>query len=155
MEPGLKLSQSRAPSTPEEIAQMKNMPYTSAVGSLMYLTVATCPDIAYAVGVVCRFTQNPGLAHWKAVKHIFRYLKGTQDLNLTFSPVAPHEPFQAYTDADHKGNTDNGKLTSGFLIKIRSGAVSWSSKLQPVIALSTTEAEYIAAVHAGKEVIWF
>jgi len=155
MEPGLKLSKSMAPTTPDEIAQMKSIPYASAVGSLMYLAVAMCPDIAYTVGVLCMFTQDPGITHWKAVKHLFRYLKGTQDYNLTFSPTTSCESFQAYSDADHAGNVDNGKSTSGYLIKIGSGAVSWSSKLQPVVALSTMEAEYIAAVHAGKEVIWF
>ena len=150
MELGLKLSKSMAPTTPDEITQMKSVPYASAVRLLMYLAVATHPDIAYAVGVLFRFTQDPGITHWKAVKHLFRYLKGTQDYNLTFSPTTSCEPFQAYSDADHASNVDNGKLTSGYLIKIGSRAVSWSS-----IALSTTEAEYIAAVHAGKEVIWF
>src|SRR3979490_2563382 len=63
IDPGLKLSSSMSPTTPEEIAEMKNIPYASAVGSIMYLSVATRPDIAYAVGVLCRFNQNPGMAH--------------------------------------------------------------------------------------------
>ena len=155
MEPGLKLSKSMAPTIPDEIAQMKSVPYASAVRSLMYLVVATRPDIVYTVRVLCRFTQDLGITHWKAVKHFFRYLKGTQDYNLTFSPTTSCKPFQAYSDADHAGNVDNRKSTSGYLIKIGSVAISWSSKLQPVVALSTMEAEYIAAVHAGKEVIWF
>jgi len=154
MEPGLRLSKDMAPKTPEEEAQMKGTPYMNAVGSLMYLAITTRPDIAYAVGVLCRFNQNPGVIHWKAVKHLFRYLKGTMDEKLVYSPTISDEPFTSFSDADHGGNPDNGKSTSGHLIRIGTGAVSWSSKLQPVVALSTTEAEYIAAVHAGKEVIW-
>ena len=64
------------------------------------------------------------------------------------------EPFTAYTDADHGGDPDNGKSTGGYLITVAGGAVSWSSKLQSIVALSSTEAEYIAAVDAGKEILW-
>ena len=62
--------------------------------------------------------------------------------------------FLTYSDADHGGNSDNGKSTGGYLVKLGTGAVSWSSKLQTMVALSTTEAEYIAAVEASKEIIW-
>ena len=155
IDPGLKLSSSMSPTTPEEIAEMKNIPYASAVGSIMYLSVATRPDIAYAVGVLCRFNQNPGMAHWKAVKHLFRYLKGTMDYQLVYAPSPSGELFESYTDADHAGNPDNGKSTSGYLLKMGTGAISWSSKLQTIVALSTTEAEFVAGVHAGKEVVWF
>ena len=63
---------------------MATVPYINAVGALMYLAISTRPDIAYAVGVLCRFSANPGPAHWKAVKHLFRYLKGTVDYQLTY-----------------------------------------------------------------------
>ena len=69
------------------------------------------------------------------------------------SSDSPHL-FTTYTDADHGGNPDNGRSTGGYAIIIGGGAVSWSSRLQPVVSLSTTEAEYIAAVEAGKEIIW-
>ena len=71
IDPGLKLSSSMSPTTPQEIAEMKNIPYALAVGFIMYLLVATWPDISYAVGVLCWFNQNPGMVHWKAVKHLF------------------------------------------------------------------------------------
>jgi hypothetical protein len=133
---------------------MQQVPYLSAVGALMYLAVTTCPDIAYAVGVLARFSSNPGVAHWKAVKHLFRYLKGTIDLKLTYSPDSSSELFTTFSDADHGGCKDSGRSTGGYLVKFGSGAVSWHSKLQSVVALSTTEAEFIAAVEAGKEILW-
>ena len=76
------------------------------------------------------------------------------DLKLTYSPSNSSSLFQTWTDADHGGNPDNGKSTSGYLLKIGTGAVSWSSKLQTIVALSTTEAEYVAATAAGTEVAW-
>jgi hypothetical protein len=84
MDPGIKLGASMSPSTPD--VQAMHSIYLQAVGSLMYLAVATCPDISYAVGVLARFNKNPGLQHWKAVKHLFRYLEGTLDLRLSQPP---------------------------------------------------------------------
>jgi len=69
-------------------------------------------------------------------------------------PSTSPEPFITYSDADHGGNPDNGRSTGGYVVKIGSGAISWSSKLQPLVALSTTEAELISAVEAGKEILW-
>src|SRR5262249_6513586 len=125
-----------------------------AVGSLMYLATSTRPDIAYSVGVLCRFNSNPGPTHWKAVSHLFRYLKATTNYKLVYGPGESAEHFTTFSDADHGGNPDNGKSTGGYVVKIGTGAVSWSSKLQSMVALSTTEAEYIAAVEAGKEIAW-
>jgi hypothetical protein len=154
MTPGLNMSSAMGPSTPEEIAEIKSVPYLNAVGALNYLAIATHPDIAYAVGCLMRFNSNPGPIHWAALKHLLRYLKGTIDLALMFAPDNATESFQTWTDADHGGNPDNGRSTSGFLIKIGTGTVSWASKLQSVVTLSTTEAEFIAATFAGTEIIW-
>ena len=135
---------------------MKGIPYVSAVGALLYLATATRPDIAYTVSTLCRFNSNPGMEHWKAVKHLMRYIKGTVDMKLTYSPSPSRsdEPFVSYTDADHGGDSDTARSTSGYLLCIGTGAVSWSSKLQSIVALSTTEAEFVAAVEAGKEMVW-
>ena len=155
MEPGLHLDTSMGASTPEDIAFMRDTPYLSAVGALMYLAITTRPDITNAVGILARFNSNPGPTHWKAVKHVFRYLKGTLDLKLVYKPDnTTTEMFTSYSDSDHGGSKDTGKSTGGYLIKMVTGAVSWSSKLQPIVALSTTEAEYVAAVEAGKEIVW-
>ena len=76
------------------------------------------------------------------------------DLKLVYGPGNSNKAFQTYSDADHGENADNGQSTGGYLVKIGYGAVSWSSKLQSIVALSTTEAEYVAAVEAGKEIVW-
>ena len=97
----IKLDKSGAPSTRKEIEEMRSVPYIHAVGSLMYLAISTRPDIAYAVSLLGCFSANPGVVHWKAVKHLFRYLKGTLDLKLTFAPCeTPNgERFVTYSDA--------------------------------------------------------
>ena len=135
---------------------MSSIPYINAVGALMYLAVATRPDIAHTVSVLSRFNTNPGMAHWKAVKHLFRYIKGTMDYTLTYGPSSTpsKEKFEVYSDADHGGDPDQGKSTSAYAIKIGTGTVCWRSKLQPFVGLSTTEAEYVSAVFAGTEAIW-
>lgn len=96
------------------------------------------------------------MAHWKAVKHLFRYLKGTLDMKLEYGPdpTIGDKMFVTYSDADHGGDKDCGKSTTGYMVKIGSGVVSWRSKLQPVVTRSTTEAEYIAAGAAGAEICW-
>ncbi|KAG9019865.1 hypothetical protein FRB90_003456 [Tulasnella sp. 427] len=86
MEPGLKLTKEMSPSTAEEMAEMKGIPYLNAVGALNYLTIVTCPDISYTVGKLACFNSKPGMQHWKAVKHLFRYLQRTKDMKLTYAP---------------------------------------------------------------------
>lgn len=111
--------------------EMKNVPYMNAVGALMYLAIGTCPDIAYTVAKLAQYNSNPEPKHWKAVQHIFRYLKGTKDLKLTYRNNGSQmslEPFQAYSDTDHAGCLDTRRSTSGFVITMGSGAVSWSAK---------------------------
>ena len=147
-----KLSKSSCPSTEEENKKMAVIPYSSAVGSLMYAMVCTRPDIVHAVGVVSRFLSNPGKQHWEAVKWIFRYLRRTSKLCLSFG--REKLVLEGYTDADMAGDLDGRKSTSGYLFTFAGGAVSWQSKLQKCVALSTTEAEYIAVTEAGKELVW-
>ena len=95
----------------------------------------------------------PGIAHWKSVKHLFRYLRGTLDYRLVYGPTDSKELFTSFCDADHAGNPDNGR-SSGYVLRIGSRVISWSSKLQGLVAQSTTEAEFIAAVDAGREIMW-
>lgn len=90
--------------------------------------------------------------HWEAVKWILKYLRGTSKLCLSFGGSEP--VLEGFTDADLAGDLDNRKSTSGYLFTFCGGAVSWQSKLQKCVALSTTESEYIAANEAGKEMIW-
>jgi hypothetical protein len=142
LNPGTRLNASLAPSTPAEVAFMRTVDYVGAVGALMYLAIVTCPDIAYAVGVLCCFMANPGPEHWKAAKHLLRYVAGTIDFCLLYKldPTVPNL-FRTFSDADLAGNVDTGRSTTGYVVKMGTGAVSWSSKLQSIVALSTTEAE--------------
>jgi hypothetical protein len=119
---------------------------------LMYLAIATHPDIVFAVGVLCCFMACPGPEHWKAIKHLFCYLRNTIEYQLTYAPDASApKPFYAYSNTDHRGNCDNGHSTSAYVVMIGSGAVLWMLRLQPIVALSTMEAEFIAAASAGQE----
>jgi hypothetical protein len=151
MDPSIRLTSAQSPSTTEEFAGMRNVPYHEAVGSLMYATLGTRPDICFAVQTVSRFNVKPGLAHWEAVKRIFRYLKGTKDLWLGYGGAA--RDLVGYADADGSMNEDR-KAISGYAFMINGGAVSWSAKRQEIISLSTTESEYIAATYAAKEALW-
>ena len=147
-----KLSSKQSPTSEKEMEEMKKIPYSSVVGSLMYAMICTRPDIAYAVGVVSRFLANPGNEHWVAVKWILRYLRGTSKRCLCFGRGKP--VLEGYTNADLAGDIDSRKSTSGYLTTFAGGAISWQSKLQKCIALSTTEAEYIASTKACKEMLW-
>ena len=100
---------------------------------------------------VSRFNTNPGSAHWEVVKRIFRYLKGTRDLWLTYGGVA--KALVGYADADGSMSEDH-KAISGYAFLVNGGAVSWSAKRQEIISLSTTESEYIVATYAAKEALW-
>lgn len=138
LDPSEKLSSDMSPKTREEWEEMRQVPYINILGAVAYIAVATRPDIAYAVSVLARFSKDPGLKHWKALKHLLRYLKGTLKYKLTYSPSSDsNEMFTAFCDADHGGNPDNGRLTSGFVIKMGTGAISWMSRLQAFVTLST------------------
>jgi hypothetical protein len=154
LDPGSRLDMSQCPQTPEDDEFMRDKPYVSAVGALMYLAIATRPDIAHAVGVLCRFMSKPGPAHWKAAKHLFRYLRGSVDYRLTYAPdPSSSQLFTTYSDADHGGNPDNGRSTSAYVVKMGTGAVSWMSRLQSIVALSTTEACVHAVQGHGREAV--
>ena len=118
----------------------------------MYAMVCTRPDIAHAVGMVSRYLSNPGRHHWDAVKWVMRYLRGSSNLRLTLGCKKPM--LVGYTDSDLAGSLDDRKSTSGHMVTFVGGAVAWQSKLQKYVALSTTEAEFIAAVEATKDLFW-
>ena len=151
MDPAATLLKSQSPSTLADIAKMKHIPYREAVGSLMYAAMGTRPDIAFATSTVAQFLENPGWAHWEAVKRIFRYLKGTRNVSLVYG--GKQEDLQGWTDADG-ASQEHRRAISGYVYMVDGGAVSWSSKKQELVTLSTTEAEYVAMTHAAKEGLW-
>ena len=110
------------------------------------------PDIAHAVGVVGRYMNNPGKEHWMAVKWILKYLKGTTNQALCFG--GSNVSLQGYVDVDIAGDRDNRRRTTRYVFTVGGTTISWVSKIQSVVALSTTEAEYVAATEASKEMIW-
>ncbi|KAF0688449.1 hypothetical protein As57867_019867, partial [Aphanomyces stellatus] len=130
-----------------------NAPFREAVGALMHLMTATRPDIAFAVGYVSRFMENPQVEHWTAVKRIFRYLQGTKSHGICFKP-GDKVDFRGYSDADWAGDHSDRKSTSGYTFLLMSAPVSWGSKKQSSVSLSTSEAEYIALSLAIQEGKW-
>ena len=150
-----KLSKLQEATTDADIEYMKKIPYSNAVGSVMYAMVCSRSDIAYSVGVVSRFIGNPGKEHWNGVKWILRYLKGTSDHGILFRKVngATCE-VAGFVDSDFAGDIDKRRFITGFVFTMSGGAISWKASLQSVVALSTTEAQYIALTEAVKEAIW-
>ncbi|GKE83917.1 putative RNA-directed DNA polymerase, partial [Tanacetum coccineum] len=116
--PNFKLTDKDCPSSKKNIEKMDRLPYASAVGSLMYAMVCTRPDLAHAVGVVSRFLSNPGKKHWEAVKWIFRYLRGTSKLGITFGNGKPM--LVGFTD-DNASDTDDKPMLEGVLLDRRDG----------------------------------
>ena len=127
--------------------------YQSIVGSLLYAAITTRPDIAQAVGVVSKFCGNSTQSHLTAAKRIFRYLKGTVYLGLSYKKCADGNLI-GYSDADWAGDVDDRHSTSGNMFLLAKGAVSWLNKKQATVALSTAEPEYVALSAATQEAIW-
>ena len=127
--------------------------YQSMVGSLLYVAIATRPDISQAVGAVSKYNAEPSEAHLTAVKRILRYLKGTIDLSLQYRCTENLE-VSGYSDADWASDMDSRRSTTGNVFMIAGGAVSWLSQKQSTVALSTAESEYIALSSAAQETVW-
>ncbi|KAG8501848.1 hypothetical protein CXB51_004653 [Gossypium anomalum] len=147
-----RLSSTLSPQSDDEIEYMSHVPYSSAVGSLMYAMVCSRPDLSYAVSAVSRYMANPSKEHWKAVQWILRYLRGTTDVCLQFGRT--EDGVIGYVDADFAGDLDRRRSLTGYVFTIGGCAISWKATLQTTVALSTTEAEYMAITEACKKAIW-
>ena len=152
-----RLSASQSPSTPEEKSEYEayanGLKYLEIVGAVLYAT-QTRPDIQYAIGVLAQFGSNPGRPHLEALKRVLRYLKGTAHFSLRLGGANSDTDLIGWTDSDWAQDIDSRRSVGGFVFEIAGGVVSWSSKKQPTVALSTVEAEYMAASNATKEAIW-
>ena len=126
--------------------------YQAMVGSLNYLATVSRPDIAFAVGLLARYMSNPSAEHMKAIRRVFAYVKATKHLGLYFS--RGRTKLQGWCDSDWGTCTDTARSTSGWIFTLGGSPISWSSKRQKTVALSTCEAEYMAATEATKEAIW-
>lgn len=127
--------------------------YRRIVGSLRYLTY-TRPDIAYVVGVVSRFMENPTVKHQQAVKHILRYIRGTIDYGLVYANETNSRTLYGFSDSDLAGDVFDRRSTGGMCFYLNRSLISWSSQKQMVVALSSCEAEYMAATAAATQSIW-
>ena len=127
--------------------------YQSIVGKLMYAMIATRPDLAFAVSTLGRFNAAPNATHLEAAKKTLRYLRKTSNVGLVFSPT-PSIDLIGYCDSDWAGDLDSRRSTTGYAFLLSNGAISWKSRRQQTVALSSTEAEYMAVTDASKEGIW-
>ena len=131
--------------------------YQQAIGSLGWLAGASRPDIAYAVSLLGRFSQDPGETHWQGVKRVFRYVAGTKGLRLRLGGRAEVDltaAFDGYVDADFAGDS-KFRSTTGYIFRLGTSSVAWRSKKQTITALSTADAEFIASAAAIQELLWF
>lgn len=135
-----------------ELLDKETYIYTHLVGSLLYLSVCTGPDIAQAVGALSKYMQAPTTVHWQAAKGLLRYVASTQEHGIVFDK----DPglVIGYCDADYAGDLDTRRSTTGFVFILHGGAIAWLSKRQPTVAASTTEAECFAAALAAREALW-
>lgn len=148
---GLKLSKTDSPSNEIEREEMRNIPYRQLIGSLMYVALATRPDILYSTTKLSQFVSNPGRIHWIQAKRILRYLAATKDKCLTYS-VGSNE-IEVFSDADWAADVDDRHSYSGMIVFMGGNAVSWKSCKQKSISTSTMEAEYVALANAVKEIM--
>ncbi|KAI3729556.1 hypothetical protein L6452_18217 [Arctium lappa] len=143
----------KCPTTSQKSERMSTIPYGSAIGSIMYAMICTRPDVSYALSMTSRYQSSPGDGHWIDVKNILKYLRRTKDSFLVYGG---EEEFsvKGYTDASFQTDKDDFGSQLGFVFCINGGDVSWKSSKKATVPDSTTEAEYIAASDATKEVVW-
>ncbi|XP_062080853.1 secreted RxLR effector protein 161-like [Humulus lupulus] len=133
---------------------MANVPYAKEIGSVMYSMVSTRPDLTYAMSTLSQYMSNPGQEHWNGMKWLLRYLKSTQNHGLLFRKNGEKINLKGFVDSDYAANKDTRKSLTSFYFLLNECCVSWKSQLQPVVALSTTEAEFMATTEAFKEAVW-
>jgi len=140
------------------LTKEENELYRSLVGALLYLANTTRIDITYAVGQLCRYTSKACVHHIAAAKRVLKYLKDTPDLCMIFGQNGSTftvPKIEAYCDSDWAGDKVDGKSTTGCVIRFNGDVMNWLSKKQTSVAMSTAEAEYIAAGEAVKELLWY
>jgi KUP system potassium uptake protein len=131
-------------------------PYREAIGMLMYLATSTRPDLSFSIGQLSRFVARPSSKHIGTVKRVLRYLGGTQNYGITYTRTSQaSDPIivQGFCDSDWANDMDTRKSTTGFVFALSGGAIAWMSRRQSIIALSTAEAEYVAACEATMEAL--
>ncbi|CAA7062683.1 unnamed protein product [Microthlaspi erraticum] len=137
----------------EDEEYMKSIPYSNAVGSIMYAMIGTRPDLAYPVGVISRFMSSPVKDHWLGVKWVLRYIKGSLKTRLCYKRRSEFK-IVSYCDSDYAADPDRRRSITGLVFTLGGNTITWKSGLQRVVALSTTESEYMSLTEAVKEAVW-
>uniref|UniRef100_A0A0K8T576 Reverse transcriptase Ty1/copia-type domain-containing protein n=1 Tax=Lygus hesperus TaxID=30085 RepID=A0A0K8T576_LYGHE len=132
-----------------------NLPFRELVGSLMYISICSRPDIAFATSFLSRHLHKPTQSLWKAGKRILQYLKTTAHYSLVYTRSNSKQELEAYSDSDWAGDQQDRKSTSGTAIFIYGNLIAWSSRKQQTVALSTAEAEYLAAASTATDLVHF
>ncbi|XP_031284125.1 secreted RxLR effector protein 161-like [Pistacia vera] len=145
----------QCPKTDAERLKMENIPYSSAIGSIMYSMISTRPDLSFAISLLSRLMSNLGIEHWVALKWLLRYINSTMHVGLDFCKRNSTFDLVEYVDSDFPGDQDSRKSTAAYCFTLGGNCISWKSQLQPLVALSTTEAKYVVVTDAFKEAIWF
>jgi hypothetical protein len=157
------LSQQFSKATPASTTRLEQLqpgeeittrPYRSLVGELLYISVCTRPDIAFAVGMLSKFLDKAGDTHWAAAVRVLLYLKGTSSYGLPLGGKESAGNLLAYVDADYANDTTDYKSITGYLVFFGKSLISWTSKKQKNVTLSTTEAEFIALTDVARELLW-
>ena len=152
-----KLSKDMGPQTAKEKKEMQEIPYRRLIGMLLHLANCTRPDIAAAVGILGKFNANPGSKHWKAALEVVKYLKGTADYGVVYGRQQdgiPYVPLCAYSDASWADDPDDRTSRAGIMLWSWGGPIEWRSNRQKSQALSSCEAEYMAASTCTQSVVW-
>src|SRR3954466_6156988 len=132
---------------------MKDVPYASSIGSIMYAMMCTRPDVCLAISLAGMYQSNPGVDHWTTVKNILKYLKRTKDMFLVYGGDK-ELVVNGYIDASFDNDPDDSKSQTGYVFILNGGAVSWSSSKQSIVVGSAYEAEYIAASEVANEGVY-
>ncbi|KAL7278680.1 hypothetical protein ACG7TL_007682 [Trametes sanguinea] len=138
---------------PEPASDSFRQRYQSLIGSLLYAALGTRPDIDFAVNRLSKYNANPSDAHWHYAKYVLRYLQGTKHFRLRYDG-ASNDGLLVYSDSDWGEDRDNRRSTSGYVFLMAGGAISWASRRQPTVSLSSTEAEYLAASDTCRQIAW-
>ena len=143
------------PETPKQKAYAKEFPYQSVIGALMYLAVHTRPDLSYTVNLLSRFNSRPTYAACQAAVYTLIYLEETIDQGIVFPNSIDSDPLKVYSHADWAGDLDTSRSTTGYIVFLWGAPIAWQSRLQPTVATSTIEAEYMMAAYAAiQEIVW-
>lgn len=146
---------SEGSNTKAKSAEFDRGAYQEAIGSLLHLSVSTRPDITYAVRRLSRYCQHPTETHWKAAKRVFRYLSGTPLAGIHYKRLGKGvKTVLGYSDSSHADSKIDRKPILAYIFCLNEGAISWASKKAQTVALSTTEAEYMALSLSARQLIW-